>query len=155
MPESPVIDECADWLECDADEDESEAADDMPQGPEEISQTASASYSDADGRVTITYDDSELLEMPQTTTQITFLKSEPSVVSIVRSGSLSGMIVIEEGRHHTGEYRFGPYSLPVSFYGRRVSNAIADGEGVLELDYTVEISGADAQRTKMKITVTK
>ena len=153
MPETPAFDE----MDLVPEYDECEEFEDSPldDGAERIEQVTLASYSDDGGRVTITYDDSEVLDTPQTTTQVTFSKAEPGLISIVRSGGLSGMIVIEEGRHHTGDYRIGPYSLPVAFYGKRVKNTLKDGEGKLELDYTVEIGGADAQRTKMTLTVTK
>ena len=123
--------------------------------PQKIEQVMLATLSEENGRVTISYDDSEILELPPTLTQITFTKAEPGLVSIVRSGGLKSMIIVEEGRRHTGEYRLGPYSIPVSFYGRRVRNGICDGDGTLELEYAVEMSGSDTQITKMKITVSR
>ena len=57
----------------------------------------------------------------------------------------------QEGKRNIGEYRLGPYSIPVSFYGRRVKNTVKNGLGVIELDYTVEMSGSDASHTKMKL----
>jgi uncharacterized beta-barrel protein YwiB (DUF1934 family) len=124
-------------------------------GPQKLEQVTVASYSEADGRVTVTYDDSEVLDMPETLTQVTFSVSDPECVSIVRSGALRSMITVEEGKRHVGEYRFGPYSIPVTFYGRRVKNSVKNGVGVIELDYTVEMVGSDASHTKMKLTLEK
>lgn len=110
-------------------------------------------YCFAEGRVTVTYDESELLQAPGTLTQITFKKKEPKLVAIVRSGTLPGMLVLEEGRRHMCEYNVGFMKLPVTLYASRVKNTISHGAGTLELDYTVELSGGGAQRAKMKITV--
>lgn len=125
------------------------------EGPQRLEQVMLATFSEENGRVTISYDDSEILELPPTLTQITFTRDEPGLVSIIRSGGLKSMITVEEGRRHSGEYRFGPYSMPMAFYGRRVRNGIADGEGTLELEYAVEMSGTDTQITKMQITVSR
>ena len=123
--------------------------------PQHLEQVMLASFSEENGRVTVSYDDSEILELPDTLTQITFTRADPGMITIVRSGGLSSMIIVEEGKRHTGEYRLGPYSIPVSFYGRRVRNTVGDGEGTLELEYAVEMSGNDTQITKMQITLSK
>ena len=137
------------------DEELDEYAPEDEDGPQKFEQVTVASYSEVDGRVTVTYDDSEVLEMPETLTQITFTADEPGCVSIIRSGALSSMITVEEGKRNMGEYKFGPYSIPVSFYGRRVNNMVRDGVGVIELDYTVEMSGAGTSHTKMKLKLEK
>ena len=131
------------------DDTDDDFADD--EGPQTLEQVTVAAYAEENGRVTVTYDDSEILDMPETLTQITFSVSDPGCVSIVRSGALRSMITVEEGKRNIGEYRLGPYSIPVSFYGRRVKNTVKNGLGVIELDYTVEMSGSDASHTKMKL----
>lgn len=110
-------------------------------------------YNFSGGRITVTYDESELLDVPGTVSQITFRKDEPGLVAIVRSGGLSSMFVLEEGRRHTCEYNAGFMKIPMCFYAKRVKNTVSKGRGTIELDYTVELNGAETQRTKMKITV--
>jgi len=122
-------------------------------GPMRTELVTEGTYSFSAGRITLTYDESELLDVPGTVTQITFRKDEPGLVAIVRSGSISSMFVLEEGRHHTCEYNVGFMRIPMCFYAKRVKNTVSRGRGVIELDYSVEMNGAETQRTKMKITV--
>lgn len=110
-------------------------------------------YSFESGRITVTYDESELLQAPGTLTSITFKKNEPKLVAIVRTGALSGMLVLEEGRRHICEYNLGFMKIPVTLYASRVHNTVSRGQGTLELDYIVEMNGGTAQRARMKITV--
>ncbi len=130
-------------------------ADEAPTGVQRLEQVTEARFSAENGRVTITYNDSEMLEIPDTVTQVTFSTEEPGVVAIVRSGGLNSMFVIEEGRRHVSKYSVAGYSLPLCFYGRKVANNIGDGEGTLELDYVVEMNGSVTQHTKMILTLTK
>ena len=122
-------------------------------GPMRTELVTEGRYSFSAGRITVTYDESELLEVPGTLTQITFRKDEPGLVAIVRSGTVSSMFVLEEGRHHTCEYNVGFMRIPMCFYAKRVRNTVSKGKGVIELDYSVEMNGAETQRTKMKITL--
>ena len=147
-----VLDNAGVPFDDDADTDDGFEADD---GPQKLEQVTVASYSEENGRVTITYDDSEILEMPDTLTQVTYTVDDPGCVSIVRSGALRSMITLEEGKRNMGEYKIGPYSLAVAFYGRRVKNTVKDGTGEIELDYTVEMNGSGTSRTKMKLILEK
>ena len=118
-----------------------------------IEQNTEAALSVQNGRVTISYDDSELSEGLPTLTQITFTLDEPKLVAIVRSGGTSSMYILEEGRRHVCELSAGGMTLPVTFSTGRVRNTVSDGAGVILLEYTVEISGAVSQHTIMKIEV--
>lgn len=122
-------------------------------GTQKLEIVTSAAVCEKNGRVTVTYDDSEILGNPKSVTQVTFTLDEPHVVTVIRSGAFSSMFIVEEGRHNSGEYKMGPYVLPVAVYGRRVKNSVAGGVGIIELDFTVELSGSDTQRTRMKFTL--
>ncbi len=122
-------------------------------GPLRTELVTEGKYSFASGRITVTYDESELLQSPGTLTSITFKKSEPKLIAIVRTGALDGMLVLEEGRRHICEYNVGFMKLPVTLYASRVHNTVSRGRGTLELEYTVEMNGGAAQRARMKITV--
>ncbi len=130
-------------------------SEEAPSGVQRLEQVTEARFAEENGRVTITYNDSEMLEIPNTITQVTYSTEEPGIVAIVRSGGLNSMFVIEEGGRHTSKYSVGGYSLPLSFYGRRVRNDIKDGSGTLVLDYVVEMNGSVTQHTKMTLTLTK
>ncbi len=122
-------------------------------GTQKLEIVTFAAVSEKNGRVTITYDDSEILGNPKSVTQVTFTLNEPRLVTVIRSGAFSSMFIVEEGRHNSGEYKMGPYVLPVAVYGRRVKNTVTGGVGTIELDFTVELSGSDTQRTRMKFTL--
>ena len=122
-------------------------------GTQKLEIVTTAAVSQKNGRVTITYDDSEILGNPKSVTQVTYTLDEPRVITVMRSGAFSSMFIIDEGRHNSGEYKMGPYALPVAVYGRRVKNGVSDGVGIIELDFTVELSGSNTQRTRMKFTL--
>lgn len=110
-------------------------------------------YADEGGRITITYDESEILQTPGTLSQITFRKDEPGLVAIVRTGAIKSMFVLEAGRRHVSEYDMGFIKIPMCFCATRVVNTVKDGAGFIELIYRVEMNGSQTQRTKMKITL--
>lgn len=118
---------------------------------ERLEQNLEAVFCEHNGRVTVSYDDSEFSEGARVLTQITYLSDDPKCVAIIRSGDASSMYVLEENRRHTCEIRTGGLSLPLVFCARRVINNFTESEGELFLDYVVELSGAVTQRTKMKI----
>ncbi|MBR6807150.1 MAG: DUF1934 domain-containing protein [Clostridia bacterium] len=153
--ENAIPDSLVDIAEADEIDNDEDTCLEEADSPQKLEQVTVASYSELDGRVTVTYDDSEILDMPETLTQITFKTDEPGCVCIVRSGALRSMVTVEAGKTNMGEYSFGPYTMPIAFYGRRVVNTVKDGVGTIELDYTVEISGSDTSHTKMKLTLEK
>lgn len=116
-----------------------------------IDQNTEGAFCERDGRVTISYDDSELTEGLPTLTQITYRPDEPHMIAILRSGAASSMYILEEGRRHVCEIKTAGMSLPVTFSARRVRNTVSDGIGDILLDYSTEISGAVTQHTIMKI----
>ena len=121
-------------------------------GTQHLVQDTVADFAAEDGRITISYDDSEMLGMPKTLTQITFSEDDRGTVEIVRTGSVSSMFVIGRGKRNLCEYKVGTMSLSVTFRGIRVDNTVnADGTGEIYLDYTVEMGGAVTQHTRMRI----
>ena len=140
-------------VEYDEYDDDSLLDDEEPQILEVVT---TATYAEENGRVTISYDESEVLGMPQTLTQITYRLEDPCSIAIVRTGGAGCVFVIEEGKRNPGDYRVGNLiSLMLSIYGRKVSNTVKDGVGDLEFEYIVEMGGNKTQRTKMSITLSK
>lgn len=121
------------------------------EGPVRTELVTVGKYSDEGGRVTITYDETELLQMPGTLSQITFRSDEPGLVAIVRTGAVKSMFVLEAGRRHMSEYDMGFMKIPMCFCASRVVNTVKDGVGKIELDYRVEMNGSQTQRTRMTI----
>jgi len=103
-------------------------------------------------RIFISYDETEATGMDGSTTSISFLKSEPEIVTMTRDGLVSATLVFEEGKRHHCIYKtpFMPFEVCVKT--KDVLNNIL-GKGMLELDYIVEIRGAKAERTKFKMQI--
>ena len=105
-----------------------------------------------EGRVRISYEETEATGMDGSTTTVSFLKDQPEVVSMIREGMVSTVLVFEAGKRHHCLYQtpFMPFEVCVRTL--KVKNRLAE-EGILELDYVIEIRGAQAERTKFRMEV--
>lgn len=105
-----------------------------------------------EGRIRISYEETEATGMDGSTTAVTFLEDQPEVVSMIREGMVSTVLVFEEGKRHHCLYQtpFMPFEVCVRTI--KVKNRLRE-EGVLELDYVIEIRGARAERTKFRMEV--
>ena len=90
--------------------------------------------------------------MEDSLTTVTFLKSDPSVVSMIRSGLVSTTLVFEEGKRHHCMYKTPFMPFEVCIRTIKVDNTII-GFGSLSLDYIVEIRGAKAERTRFSFQI--
>ena len=110
------------------------------------------SYLDDGERISISYDESEATGMEGSVTTVTFLKSDPTVLTMIREGLVSTTLVFEEGKRHHCLYQtpFMPFEVCVRTI--KVSNSLL-GVGSLKLDYAVEIRGAKADRTKFSMQI--
>ena len=110
------------------------------------------SYVDDGERISISYNESEDTGMEGSTTTISFLKSDPTVLSMIREGVVSATLVFENGKRHHCLYQtpFMPFEVCVRTI--KVCNSLL-GIGALTLDYVVEIRGAKADRTKFTMQI--
>ena len=102
--------------------------------------------------VTITYDETEATGMEGATAIISFRKSSPEMVTMTREGAVSATLVFEEGKRHHSLYKTPFMPFEVGVYTKTVDNLILVN-GILNLDYIVEIRGAKAERTKFKMQI--
>ena len=102
------------------------------------------------GRTEIRYDETEVTGMSGATTSISFVNGQPGVVSMYREGSVSTTLVFEEGKRHHCIYNTPFMPFEVCVHTLRVSNRLTE-DGSLDLDYIVEIRGAQAERTKFHL----
>lgn len=130
-------------------EDEEEI-DNEPEGPMELFSEGELYVTDQ--RVIIAYDESELTGMEGSSTQLRFERSHPGLVTMMRSGSVSTMLVFEEGKRHICTYQTEYMPFEICVYTIEVRNTLLEN-GVIELDYIVEIRGAQAERTQFKIEI--
>ena len=124
--------------------DEAEAGDDMVINTDGI-------LTEEDGRIEFSYEESEITGMEGSTTAISFSKDNPSLVSMVREGSVSTALVFEQGKRHRCAYNtpYMPFELCV--HTLKVDNRLMSDK-VAFIDYIIEIRGAKAERTKLEIT---
>ena len=109
-------------------------------------------YSDDGDRISISYDESEATGMAGSITTVTFLKNDPSVVSMIRSGLVSTTLVFEAGKRYHCMYKTPFMPFEVCIRTIKVENSMIPF-GTLSLDYIVEIRGAKAERTRFSFQI--
>ena len=106
------------------------------------------------GRVEVVYDEGELSGMEGSTTVVSYAKDEPRTVSMIRSGAVSTALVFERGVRHLCTYETPYMPFQIGVLALCVDNRL-ESEGVIVLDYLIEIRGAQAERCKMTLKVQK
>ena len=98
--------------------------------------------------VAVTYDETELTGMAGARSTVTYRTADRGLVSMIRSGPVSTAMTFKA--HHraicTYETPYMPFSIGI--HALTVDNRL-DTEGVLKLDYIIEIKGARAERCEM------
>lgn len=105
-------------------------------------------------RVELLYEESELTGMEGSVTSVGFDRAAPEVISMMRTGLVSTGMVFEKGKRHMCIYRTPISQFEVCVYAKNVDNRLLT-DGILHLDYLVEIHGAQAERCRMTLTVKK
>ncbi len=103
-------------------------------------------------RIELVYEESELSGMEGSVTAIGFSRSQPELVSMMRTGPVRTALVFEENRRHLCLYNTPFSDFEVCVHALRVENRFLSC-GTLMLDYLIEIHGARAERCKMQISV--
>jgi uncharacterized beta-barrel protein YwiB (DUF1934 family) len=83
--------------------------------PEILDINSIGSYVDDGERISISYNESEATGMEGSVTTVTFLKNDPSIVSMIREGLVSTTLVFETGKRHHCLYKtpFMPFEICV------------------------------------------
>ena len=103
-------------------------------------------------RVELVYAESELTGMQGSVTAIGFEPINPGLVSMVRTGPVRTAMTFEEGKRHICLYNTPFSEFEVCVRTLKVENRLLE-ENKLELDYLIEIHGAQAEHCKMTVTV--
>ena len=103
-------------------------------------------------RVELVYAESELTGMHGSVTAIGFEPSNPDLVSMVRTGPVRTAMTFEEGKRHICLYNTPFSEFEVCVRTLKVNNRLLE-ENKLELDYLIEIHGAQAEHCKMTVTI--
>ena len=118
--------------------------------PEVIEINTLGMMEEEEGRVEISYEETQATGMEGSSTAVSYLPDEPGVVSMIREGVVSTALVFETGKRHHCVYQTPFMPFEVCVYTKKVENRLAD-EGYLELDYMIEIRGARAERTQFRM----
>ena len=103
-------------------------------------------------RVELVYAESELTGMQGSLTAIGFDRATPDLVSMIRTGPVRTAMTFEEGKRHICLYNTPFSEFEVCVRTIKVNNRLLE-ENLLELDYLIEIHGAQAEHCKMTVTV--
>ena len=103
-------------------------------------------------RVELVYAESELTGMQGSMTAIGFDRANPNLVSMMRTGPVRTAMTFEEGKRHICLYNTPFSEFEVCVRTLKVNNRLLE-ENRLELDYLIEIHGAQAEHCKMTVTL--
>ena len=137
-------------------EDPYETDEDMPEQEEEeqgpIEMFSEGELYVTEERVIIAYDESELTGMEGSHTQVRFERSHPGLVTMMRYGTVNTILVFEKGKRHICTYQTEYMPFEICVFTKEVRNTLLT-DGRIELDYIVEIRGAQAERTQFTIEI--
>ncbi len=105
-----------------------------------------------DERVIIAYEESELTGMEGSQTQVRFERSNPGLVTMLRNGAVNTILVFEKGKRHICSYQTQYMPFEICVNTKDIRNTLLE-DGKIELDYIVEIRGAQAERTQFTIQI--
>jgi len=124
----------------------------VPEAPTHEESMLEGRYHDDGTRVSISYKESEISGMEGATTTVFFQKNEPGLVTMTRTGTVRTALVFEAGCRHHCIYETPIMPFEVAVDTRSVENAL-EASGYLRLDYTVELRGANAERTRFEMRI--
>ena len=119
---------------------------------ETIRFSTEGTLSSKNGKVSLDYDDSELFEGEKTGVSIMFNEGAQDLVSMMRGGSVSTAMVFESGKRHICVYTTPFMTFEVCIHTTKVSNRLLT-DGTLYLEYSIEVHGVSAERTKISVKV--
>ena len=106
------------------------------------------------GRVIIRYEEGDSSGLGGSVAELSFDKSAPKDVNMARTGAISVIMCFKEGFRHTCVYNTEIMPIEMVIYTKRVDNRFFDLNYV-EITYLIEIGGSCAQKTVMKMEITK
>ena len=105
------------------------------------------------GRVELSYDETELTGMEGSRTAISFSEDTPELITMVREGTVSTALVFEPNKRHHCVYKTPYMPFEICVRTLKVDNKLdSENEHTLYIDYIIEIRGAKAERTKFELT---
>ena len=115
--------------------------------------TTECTIADKGGKIEIEYNESEITGMEGATTKVVFDKKEPTLVSILREGSVSTALVFEEGKRHLCMYETPYFPIEMCINTITLENSLTFEGGKMVAEYLVEMNGILAEKTHITLTV--
>ncbi|MBQ4509838.1 MAG: DUF1934 domain-containing protein [Clostridia bacterium] len=106
------------------------------------------------GKYTLSYEESEASGMEGVKTELAFHIDAPKEISLARSGEVSSTMFFSEGKRDICVYNTGIMPFEICVYTRLVDNRLIE-DGYLEIVYIIEIKGACAQKTILRMETQK
>lgn len=108
----------------------------------------------AGGRVVLSYNDSELLDGSNSGVELSFDASDPEVVTMLRRGDISAMMVFDKSNCHRSVYR-----TPYMNFDLEIRTSAVDNQlllfGRLNLNYVIDIRGISAERNDLTVIISE
>lgn len=106
-----------------------------------------------DDKYVLSYKESDESGMENVTTRLTFNIAEPNEVTISRSGEVKSVMYFAKGKRDISIYSSGVFPFEICVYTASIDNRLIT-EGFFEVNYIVEIKGACAQKTVLRLEAT-
>lgn len=103
-------------------------------------------------RVELIYEEEFSSEFGSSVTKIGFDRACPELITMMRSGAVNTALVFENKKRHICIYNIPAAGFEVCISTARVDNRILT-DGVLILDYYMEIHGVQTDRCKLELTI--
>lgn len=120
--------------------------------PEISEMTVEGKLKEALGSIEIKYAEPELSGLGKTLAVFTFSPDNPSLITLMRSGTVSTALVFEEGKSNVCAYNTPLMPFEVCVHTFKIKNNLLT-DGTLFIDYAVEIRGAEAERCKLNLNI--
>ena len=123
------------------------------EGPQSMEMYSDARLRLTDDMFSLSYEESELTGMEGTSSQLSFMRSQPELVTMLRSGSVSTALVFEPNKRHFCTYKTPFMPFEVCVHTLKIDNKLLGEAATLDLDYIVEIRGAQAERCRLHLEI--
>ena len=105
----------------------------------------------ADGQFSLSYDESELTGMEGAVTSVNFDLSEPTLVTLMRSGAYRMAMVFEQGARHICTYQTPYMPIEMAVTTKKLENALTADGGYLYAEYSIDAGGMRCERAKIRL----
>lgn len=126
---------------------------DDDEGPQSMEMYSDARLRLTDDMFSLSYEESELTGMEGSSSQLSFMRSQSELVTMLRSGSVSTALVFEPNKRHFCTYKTPFMPFEVCVHTLRIDNKLLSEAATLDLDYIVEIRGAQAERCRLHLEI--